>query len=379
MSALLQVTDTGAPLNSARAFRYLWLNWRLIGMHPTRRHRCLYFAYSASINSVFGILLPATMIAKLCFIENLPQLIGLLYLGVTLTMATAKQFSLWLHRSKLLDVNLYLAKLDARCNHHAVDRQHLLSAIRICHFYYVAYMFVYELSSSGFAYIGFSLRQLVYDAWFPKLYDDADKNLTITLIYQNFAVMTFFVLQNVNNDMYPQCYLAVMIGHMRALSARISRVGKDDALSVEDNIEELKNCIEDHKNLLSYFACIRPVISRTIFMQFGITAFVLCLTAVKYVAFGADTAQMLIAITYIFAVLIEALPCCWYVNALLEECGQLTLAIYSCQWFEQSKEFRKILIVFMQRSQRATVLMAGNLVPITLQTFLNVVTPLRVV
>ncbi|XP_053963806.1 odorant receptor 7a-like, partial [Anastrepha ludens] len=342
-------------------------------MDPPLRHRRLYFIYSAFINVFLGILLPVTMITKLFFIENMPQLIGLLYLGVTITMATAKQFSLWLHRSKLLQVNFYLTKLDARCNSHAVDRQHLLTAIRICHLYYAAYMFVYELSSSGFAYIGFSLRQMVYDGWFPKFSANPEKNLTLTLIYQNFAVMSFFVLQNVNNDMYSQCYLAVMIGHLRALSARISRIGKEGVLSVEDNIEELKNCIEDHKNLLGYFACIRPVISRTIFMQFCITAFVLCLTAVNYVALERDATQMLIAATYIFAVLIEALPCCWYVNALMEECSQLTTAMYDCQWYEQNKEFRKMLIFFMLRSQRTNILMAGNLVPITLQTFLNII------
>ncbi|XP_069964592.1 odorant receptor 7a-like [Bactrocera oleae] len=341
-------------------------------MHPTRRHRLPYYIYSACINISLGIFLPATMIAKLFFIENLSQLIGLLYLGVTLTMATAKQWSLWLHRSKLLAVNYYLSKLDVRCMPHAVDRQHILTAIRICHLYYAGYMFVYELSSSGFAYIGFSLRQLVYDGWFPQLYADAAQNLTVTLIYQNFAVMTFFVLQNVNNDMYPQCYLAVMIGHLRALTARISRIGKDGVLSVEQNIAELTNCIEDHKNLLGYFACIRPVISRTIFMQFGITAFVLCLTAVNYVAFERDAAQILIAATYIFAILIEALPCCWYVNSLMEECGLLTTALYNCQWYDQDRKFRKMLIIFMQRSQRTMVLMAGDLVPITLQTFLNV-------
>lgn len=237
-------------IDSAHAFRYLWLNWRLIGMHPTRRHRWPYYIYSACINISLGIFLPATMIAKLFFIENLSQLIGLLYLGVTLTMATTKQWSLWLHRSQLLAVNYYLGKLDARCMRHAVDRQHILTAIRICHLYYAAYMFLYELSSSGFAYIGFKLRQLVYDGWFPQFYADAAQNLTVTLIYQNFAVMTFFVLQNVNNDMYPQCYLAILIGHLRALTARISRIGKDGVLNVDENIEELTNCVEDHKNLL---------------------------------------------------------------------------------------------------------------------------------
>ncbi|XP_037941928.1 odorant receptor 42a-like [Teleopsis dalmanni] len=173
--------------------------------------------------------------------------------------------------------------------------------------------------------------------------------------------------------MYPQCYVALIIGHVRALAERIKRIGVNPKASGDDNLEELLACIQDHKDILSYLDCIRPVISRTLLQQFIVTGFVLCLTGISLTVFARDAAQILFTGTYLIAVLVETFPCCWFVNLLVQESDYLTTAMYSCNWYTQNQKFRKTLIIFMQRSQKSNVIMAGNLAPITLQTFLAVI------
>ncbi|XP_037941795.1 odorant receptor 7a-like [Teleopsis dalmanni] len=122
-----------------------------------------------------------------------------------------------------------------------------------------------------------------------------------------------------------------------------------------------------------YFDCIRPVISRTISQQFIITGFVLCLTGISLTTFASDAAQILFTVIYQIAILVEIFPCCWFVNVLMHESDYLTTAMYSCNWYTQNLKFRKTLIIFMQRSQKTNVILAGNLAPITLQTFLAII------
>lgn len=69
---------------------------------------------------------------------------------------------------------------------------------------------------------------------------------------------------------------------------------------------------------------------------------------------------------------IQVFPCCWHVNVLMQKSNLLTTAMYSCNWMDQNQEFRKMLIIFMQRSQKTNTILAGNLAPVTLQTFLAV-------
>lgn len=107
-------------------------------------------------------------------------------------------------------------------------------------------------------------------------------------------------------------------------------------------------------------------------MQFIVTALVLCITAVGYLHSDRSFAQLLTAVVYICVIFVEVMPCCWFHNQLIAESEYLTTALYSSAWYNQNQQFRKILITFMQRSQKATIIVAASLVPATLQSLLAV-------
>lgn len=63
---------------------------------------------------------------------------------------------------------------------------------------------------------------------------------------------------------------------------------------------------------------------------------------------------------------------CYYANNLEKESQGLTTAIYSCNWMDQNKLFRKTQISFMQRSQIPINIRAANWLNVNLSGFLNV-------
>lgn len=251
---LRQPKDVGQQLNSVYGLKYLWWNFSIIGIHPpagVRTHpvwRSLYLVYAVVINFLAGFCLPASMLANLMLLKSLEEIIGNLSLSMTIAISMTKELAILYCRGGLLKANHYLRLLDERCSAHPRDRMTVMEAVRMCHWYYTVYISFYGFCAIGFAYIGWSNHTLVYSAWFPNIFANDQTNYLAAYIFQNLA-QTFTVFQNGNNDMYPLCYITLMIYHVRALADRIKRVGGDAEMSAEDNVQELRNCIQDHKNV----------------------------------------------------------------------------------------------------------------------------------
>lgn len=103
-----------------------------------------------------------------------------------------------------------------------------------------------------------------------------------------------------------------------------------------------------------------------------ISAIVPCVSVVRFVFFERETIQLVLTIVYILCILLEIFPICYFGNLLMEHTKRLTFAIYDCNWVEQDHTFRKSVIIFMERSQRTSIILAGNMIPISLLTFASV-------
>ncbi|KAM7344689.1 odorant receptor 2a-like [Cochliomyia hominivorax] len=374
---LRRPVDTGQTINSFYGLKYLWLNWTITGMHPpatkSKFWLFVYYIYSITTNIVAGIGLPVTMLVNLYFITSWEEVVENLSMSFSIAIVPCKQLVILLNRRRLYKSDKYLKPLDERSSHDPKDRMNILMAIRTCHIYFLIFTLSYFFVTVGFAYIGWNKHSLVYSGWFPEWFSSPYANYVAAFIYQDFA-QTFMVFENGNNDAYPLCYLVLMVAHLETLAERIKRIGNGKAQhSIEENTEELKRCLNDHKNLLNYFDNVRPVISATCFLQFLVTAFALCLTAINLMAFDRDITQQFFAIVYLCIIVIQVFPICWHVNVLMEKSDYLTTAMYSCNWMDQNNKFRKMLIIFMQRSQITNTVLAGNLAPVTLQTFLAII------
>lgn len=63
---------------------------------------------------------------------------------------------------------------------------------------------------------------------------------------------------------------------------------------------------------------------------------------------------------------------CNFGNELMLRSDYLTMAAYSCGWHQTDREFRRMIIVFMERVKRRAVITMGKLFPLSLDTFTSV-------
>lgn len=103
-----------------------------------------------------------------------------------------------------------------------------------------------------------------------------------------------------------------------------------------------------------------------------ITASILSATLINIFIFANQFSTQVASCFYILAVVVEVFPLCYYAQCLMDDSDRLSQQIFHANWIEQDVRFRKMLIFFMQRTQRVMELNAGKIFPITLGSFLSV-------
>lgn len=117
---------------------------------------------------------------------------------------------------------------------------------------------------------------------------------------------------------------------------------------------------------------ISPVISTTIFLQFTITAGILCVTLINMLIFARGYSSIIASCFYVLAVVVEIFPLCYYANCLVNDSDLLSVEIFHSKWVNQNPRYRKMLVFFMQRSQQTMELTAAKMFPINLNSFISV-------
>ncbi|KAI8120569.1 Odorant receptor 7a, partial [Lucilia cuprina] len=196
------------------------------------------------------------------------------------------------------------------------------------------------------------LSHMCYDLWFTML----------TYFIMGQPPYSFSVLHSSWVYVITVIYIYVIRTHMQILLERVSRLGTDTGLK-PPMIKTTKICPV-------LVAIISPVISKTIFTQFMITAAILGTTLINIFIF-ADFSTQIASVVYFLAVLVQTSPCCYQATCLQHDSEQLALAIFHCKWFNKDIRFRKMMIYFTMRSQTPITLTAMKLFPITLRTSLG--------
>ncbi|XP_054729450.1 odorant receptor 2a-like [Anastrepha obliqua] len=314
--------------------------------------------------------------------DNLNDFCEVVYVAMSDVTLSVKFLTLFLVRKQLLELAAILKRLDnsAKTKEEITVLQEGIDASKKC-FLIVLRLFYSAFVTSHLVVIFSAERRLMYPAWFPLDYKASWTNFCIVYGYQMIGFLVQCT-QACSVDTYPLAYIRVLTAHMRALSIRIQRIGFNTNSSdspenmhltkdeMERNYAELVSCIKDHKTIIELFSTIQKTISGTSLIQFVGTGASQCSIGVYMLYVGFNPSIMLNMTIFFVAVTLETLILCYCGDLFCQECVELSKAIYNCNWTVQSSEFKKALRIFLFHSQRESVLKAGNLVPVNLQTFL---------
>ncbi|XP_034655033.1 odorant receptor 7a [Drosophila subobscura] len=273
---------------------------------------------------------------------------------------------------------IHMAELDGRCTE-PEEFHRIGEAVRFCNRLVWFYQIAYAIYSASTFVCAFLLEQPPYALYLPGLDWQQSWRQFCIQAWIEFLIMSWTCLHQASDDVYAVIYLYVVRLHVQLLAGRVRRLGHDlraDELCQSperqaEQCEELQRCIVDHQTVLKLLGCVAPVISRTIFVQFLITAAIMGTTMINIFIF-ANTNTKIASIIYLLAVTLQTAPCCYQATSLNLDNEQLSLAIFQCQWLGQSVRFRKLLLFYLHRAQQPIALTAMKIFPINLATYLGI-------
>lgn len=324
-----------------------------------------------------------SLLARLLFTTNMAGLCENLTITITDIVANLKFANVYMVRKQLHEIRSLLRLMDARAR--LVGDPEEISALRkevnIAQgtFRTFASIFVFGTTLSCVRVVVRPDRELLYPAWFGVDWMHSTRNYVLINIYQLFGLIVQ-AIQNCASDSYPPAFLCLLTGHMRALELRVRRIGcrteksnKGQTYEAwrEEVYQELIECIRDLARVHRLREIIQRVLSVPCMAQFVCSAAVQCTVAMHflYVADDHDHTAMIISIVFFSAVTLEVFVICYFGDRMRTQSEALCDAFYDCNWIEQLPKFKRELLFTLARTQRPSLIYAGNYIALSLETF----------
>ncbi|XP_019894952.1 odorant receptor 42b-like [Musca domestica] len=374
-------TNDDSSVQTRHGLRFLFIGFRLLGVYFPKRGRFLYFLWSLFVNLYATIYLPTGLVVGIITHRDVAigDMLTSLQVAIDVVGCAIKIVLMYFLLPQLLQCDPVLERLDKRCTS-PEEKDLVRRFISHGNRFVILFGMAYWSYASSTCISAVLFHRLPYNLYNPLLDATASKGSFVLGVFVEMMPMYLACSQQVVDDSYAVIYTQILRTHLKALVFRLQHLNDDhrnengviSPEAEERNIENLKLCIIDHKNIIELYTRVAPVISITLFVQFTITASLLGVTLINILIFATNTASIVASCFYVLAVVVEIFPLCYYAQCLMNENDHLTEAIFHSNWIHQSKRYRQMLIFFMQRSQKSIEFTAGKLFPITLSSFLSI-------
>ncbi|EDW30758.1 GL13334 [Drosophila persimilis] len=370
-------SENQPELNTHSAVDYHWRVWQLTGLiRPAGISKSLYRTYAIGLNLMVTLLFPLSLLARLILTRSMKELCENLTITITDITANLKFGNVYLVRRHLGEIRSLIQQLDCRALA-ICDRDELCALVQAVTtarntFRTFAWIFVCGTSLSCVRVALARSRQLLYPAWFGVDWKNSNEAFVGIYVYQLFGLIVQAV-QNCASDSYPPAYLCLLTGHMRALEVRVARIGCECA-SGQQSYDQLLSCIQDLTLIHRMHTIIQQILSVPCMAQFACSVAVQCTVAMHflYVADADDRLAMILSVIFFVAVTLEVFVICYFGEKMRTQSEALCNAFYACNWVEQLPRFRRDLLFTLARAQRPSLILAGSYIPLTLETFKEV-------
>ncbi|XP_030566111.1 odorant receptor 19a [Drosophila novamexicana] len=363
-------------VDSTHAFKYQWIVWRLFGLHPSTgdsfwaRH---YTAYSIAFNVIANICIPLSFYVGCVKSRTLTEFCENFYVAAVVIVEQLKLANVLRVRGHLMELHAILRQLDKRLQsdeERRIIQSKVVQSRKI--FIWVLRLFLMAMASAA-CFVAFAPDwQLPFPAWIPWDWQHSRHIYLITICLQNIGVFILAVIA-LNNDTYPVAYLIMVAGHCKALALRIAKLGHSRRMTQSQTQAQMIECIEDHKTILQLVQTMESSVSFACFIQFLCTATSLC--SLSFFAFYVKMSPLKVLHLFfmLLAIIIETLIVCYASEQVTHEGEQMAHAIYACNWFNQSVQFRRNLLLMLMRSQRPIGIVAVKTLPVRMRTLVAVI------
>ncbi|XP_073822545.1 odorant receptor 33a-like [Musca autumnalis] len=163
--------------------------------------------------------------------------------------------------------------------------------------------------------------------------------------------------------------LCLISGHVRLLGMRVSRIGYDPKKTEDNNLANLRKCVEDHLNLMKLFNLVQDSQSNGQLILYISSRLNICVALVYLIFFVDNLAAYVYYSIFTMAIAIELYPPYYYGSICQQEFNDLSYAIFCCNWPNQTLRFRKNMKIFVQNTLPKITIKAGGIVGMQIENF----------
>ncbi|XP_046597653.1 odorant receptor Or1-like [Neodiprion lecontei] len=210
-------------------------------------------------------------------------------------------------------------------------------------------------------------RRLPMDGWYPY-----NVTLTpafeITCVHQTVAVV-FACFHNVAMDTLVAGLITVACCQLEILKSNLGQIG----IRKSCHDDELRNCIRHHKAIIDFTKEVEAIFNGTIILQFCVNCIIICLTAFHITKLKVFIPAEFVGMTmYMCCMIYQIFIYCWHGNEIFVQSQSVVVAAYEGNWWNYGKRFNRDLQLLMLRANRPLTLKAGNLLILSLETFVSI-------
>lgn len=399
MSATAE-TATVTTLGTPRIARVMLFFLRTFGLwHPSAS--LPYRLYSYALHLTCTLLYVLSLIVGIFGLHTNNELISASAMTTTLVALNVKVFNLYRNNAKIRACLRTIAAF--RLNEENGDQESRILAHGVRLFSTVATALYAVGNSAGASQYAaaYVAGHPPFAAWYPAAAH------THPMVWYWYQVGAMLMLSNLNMTMelFPS-YLMYMISvQMRILGERLRRLGAGvqyagrfgaaETASQWRARRELIACIRTHQEVLGCVDQVQEGFTVGFFAQITASAAIVCAMAVQLTIVSRmtekngpnlldfsgltrwilqnsprdDGAAYAYYLTFFCSIVAQCCLPCFFGHEVITSGELLPDAAYAAEWTQMSPSFRRLLVVFMERVKRTSVIRAGKMFPLSLDTF----------
>lgn len=115
----------------------------------------------------------------------------------------------------------------------------------------------------------------------------------------------------------------------------------------------------------------RPVMSRTIFVQFLLIGIVLGIILINVLYFS-NVYRAVSSLVFFTGVMLETFPFCYFCDSLADDCVELSNLLCQSNWIDAEPKYKLTLKIFLLSLQQPIIFIAGGIIRISVNSNINV-------
>ncbi|XP_045527666.1 odorant receptor 43a-like [Pieris brassicae] len=153
----------------------------------------------------------------------------------------------------------------------------------------------------------------------------------------------------------------------------ISRINESDCRKrLTENNKLFNECVRHHQCVVKFIELVEDTYHANIFFQLSGSVGIICIIGLRIVITEPSSVQFYSMLNYMLTILSQLFLYCWCGNELTSMSQNLREFLYLCPWYDQNIQFRRSLIIAMERMKRPIIFKAGRYIPLSRPTFISI-------